>query len=403
MIGLNFPKVMFSQRLKPQALSLILLLLLLLLVFNRSRACCPTNINLVRDYSIFSGARHYFLSREPEKEDEEEFEHPYIQYPVVTRDQMKKIAIDKYKFEFTYSSFSFHSTRANSSIHSLSDLTDPTQLNTLLPRRRPHGSPADTLSIKAGDDAMLVSPTVLGIADGVSGWESKGEHSSSGVWSRSMLETLSRLLTEYKISHYPHHLNKRDIDQVIDDSYLHTSHLMDLQDLQGSSTLILCMLSGEYLKMISIGDSKIFIIRDGKIIKTNEEQMISELCPQQIGTQTLTMLPSEMAWVDSIKLHENDIMLMCSDGITDNLYQWEIEEIIHENINVKDVSLKQAANRLLARAKEVAFDDYAYTPYNERVNALPKDKYGSKSSSGGKLDDMSICLGRVIPNKDMVN
>lgn len=359
--------------------------------------------NHIRHYSIFSGARHYFLSRDQEKEDDEQFEHPYIQYPVVTKDQMKKIAIDKYKLDFTYASFSFHSSRANSSIHSLSDLTDPTQLNTLLPRRRPQGSPADTLSIKAGDDAMLVSPTVLGIADGVSGWESKGEHSDSGVWSRSMLETLSRLLTEYKISHYPHHLNKRDIDQVIDDSYLHTSHLMDLQDLKGSSTLVLCMLSGEYLKMISIGDSKIYILRDGKILKTNEEQLISELCPQQIGTQTLTNLPSEIAWVDSIKLHENDIILMCSDGVTDNLYEWEIEECLHETLNVKGLSLKQAANRLLARAKEVAFDDYAYTPYNEKVNALPKAKYGSKSSCGGKLDDMSICLGKVIPNTNEID
>lgn len=346
--------------------------------------------------SFFSGARHYFLSREPEED--EEFEHPYIQYPVVTRDQMKKVAIDKFKFDFTYASFSFHSTR-NSSIHSLSDLTDPTQLNTLLPRRRPEGSPADTLSIKAGDDAMLVSPTVLGIADGVSGWENKS-HGDLGVWSRSMLETSSRLLTEYKISHYPHHLNKRDIDQIIDDAYLHTSHLMDLQDLQGSSTLILCMLSGEYLKMISIGDSKIFVLRDGKIIKTNEEQLISELCPQQIGTQTLTKLPSEMAWVDSMKLHENDIIFMCSDGITDNLYEHELEELLNEYINVKGLSCKQAANRLLARAKEVAFDDYAYTPYNEKVNALPKAKYGSKASAGGKLDDMSICLGKVIPNSD---
>lgn len=179
----------------------------------------------VRKYSFYNWSRTFFLSGEkPQDDDEFELENPYIQYPIVTRDQMKKIAIDKYRFEFSYSSYSFHSSKGEAAIHSLSDLTDPAQLNSLLPRRRPHGSPADTLSIKSGDDAMLVSPTVLAVADGVSGWESKGENCSSGLWSRSMLETLSRLLTEYKIAHYPHHLNKRDVDQIIDDSYLHTSH-----------------------------------------------------------------------------------------------------------------------------------------------------------------------------------
>ncbi|WEJ92652.1 serine/threonine-protein phosphatase [Yamadazyma tenuis] len=352
-----------------------------------------------RSLSLFNGARHYFLSRESE-DDDLELENPYIQYPVVTRDQMNRVAIDKYKFDFSYASFSFHSTKGESAIHSLSDLSDPTSLNTLLPRRRPHGSPADTLSIKAGDDAMLVSPTVLGVADGVSGWESKGEHCSSGVWSRSMLETLSRLLTEYKIAHYPHNLNKRDIDQIIDDSYLHTSHLMDLQNLNGSSTLVLCMLSGEYLKMISIGDSKLFVIRDGQIVKTNEEQLISELCPKQIGTQTLTQLPSEMAWVDAMKLQENDVILLCSDGITDNLYEDEINKYLNEYLNEQNLGLRQAAQKLLSKAKEIAFDDYAFTPYNEKVNALPKEKFGNKSSCGGKLDDMSICLARVVPNQN---
>lgn len=344
---------------------------------------------------IMNGVRHYFLTRS--KEEPREENNPYIQYPLVTKEQMRSIANDKFKFEFAYTSYAHHSTRTDPTIHSLSDLTEPTQLTSLLPRRRPHGSPADTLSIKAGDDAMLVSPTVLAVADGVSGWESKGEHCSSGIWSRSMVETLSRLMTEYKLTHAPHHLNKRDIDQILDDSYLHTSHLMDLQNMRGSSTLVLCMLSGQYLKMISIGDSKIYIIRDGEIIKTNEEQMISDLCPQQIGTQTLTQFPSEMAWVDSIKLKADDIIVMCSDGISDNLYEWEIMHYIDSYLSGNN-DLRNVAKKLLIKAKEVGFDDYAFTPYNEKVNALPQKKYGNNSSTGGKLDDMSLCIARVVPN-----
>lgn len=360
-------------------------------------------------HSIFNGAKQLLglfnqLRAELKKDDNEDeyFDPdaqniPYIKYPCITRDQLARIAVDKYKFEFGYNSFAYHSSRSDPMIHSLSDLTVPTDLTSLLPKRRPHGSPIDTLSIKAGDDAMLVSPSVLAIADGVTGWETKGE-CSSGIWSRSMVETLSRLMTEYKLSHTPHQLNNRDIAQILDDSYLHTSHLMDLQGLNGSSTLVLGMLIGEYLKMISIGDSKLYIIRDGEIIKTNEEQLVSELCPQQIGTQTLGTLPSEMAWVEEIKLQQDDIIVLCSDGISDNLYEWEIIDFVDTLLNGKKDNLNQCAGKLLLKAKEVAFDNYAYTPYNEKVNALPA-RFGNNDSVGGKMDDMSICVAKVVLNK----
>lgn len=318
--------------------------------------------------------------------------NPYIRYPLITEEQMKTISNDKYKLDFSYASYAHHSLDTDPTINSLSDLTDPTLLNSLLPRRRPHQSPVDTLSIKAGDDAMLVCSTTMAIADGVSGWESKGEQSSSGIWARSMLETLSRLMTEYKISHVPHHLNNRDIEQILDDTYLHTSHLMDLQGLKGSSTLVLGMLSGDMLKMISIGDSKIYIIRDGEIVKTNEEQMVSDLCPKQIGTQTLNVLPSQMCWVDDMELQEGDLIVMCSDGISDNLYEWEILEML--NKNMKKDNMRKVANRILAKAKQVAFDDHAYTPYNEKVNKINPDG----CSIGGKLDDMSLAIAKVVPN-----
>ncbi|ABN65980.2 predicted protein [Scheffersomyces stipitis CBS 6054] len=349
--------------------------------------------------SLFQGARSYFLSFGKERNQEMLVDdiNPFIRFPVVTPEQMRKISNDKFKFDFAYTSFAFHSSSSVPQIHSLSDLTDPTSLNSLLPKRRPQGSPADTLSIKAGDDTMLVSPTVLAVADGVSGWEDKSD-ADAGIWSRSMLETFSRLMTEYKISHSPHHLNKRDISEILDDSFLHTSHLMDLQRLEGSSTLILGMLSGDLLQMVSIGDSKLYIIRDGEIIKTNEEQMVTDLCPQQIGTHTLTQLPSEVAWVESIELKENDLIVVCSDGISDNLYEWEIVDYLDQFLNGKKDSLKRAVNKLLLKAKEVSFDDYACTPYNQKVNSM-SGKHGKQNSVGGKLDDMSLCIARVVLNK----
>lgn len=305
------------------------------------------------------------------------------------------------KLDYAFSTFAHHSASDIGSIHSLSDLTETTNLINLLPQRRPYGSPADTLSILAGDDAMLVSPNLLAIADGVSGWEDKAGFSSSKTWSRAVLETLSRLLTEYTVRHLPRPLEKRDIDQILDDSVLHTSHLMDIQHLSGSSTLILAMLSGVSLRYISIGDSKLYIIRDGEIILTNQQQMKSALCPQQIGTHTLNKLPSSIALVGSVSIEENDIIFLCSDGISDNLYDFEIAHHIDEKLNLQKQSLKETSNSLLVKAKSIAFDDYAMTPYNEVVNSLP-NKYSSISSIGGKLDDMSLCVAKVVSSTSCV-
>ncbi|OBA18035.1 protein serine/threonine phosphatase 2C [Metschnikowia bicuspidata var. bicuspidata NRRL YB-4993] len=348
--------------------------------------------------SVFGLAKLPEQQRLEAREQRENANSPFIQYPLVTREQMRRMASHAYRLDVGHASFAHHSFSADPTVHSLSDLTDPAQLNSLLPRRRPQGSPVDTLLIKAGDDAMLVLPTVMAIADGVSGWESKGEQASLGIWARSMVETLSRLLTEYRLSHMPHVLNARDVQQVLDDSFLHTSHLMDLQGLKGSSTLLLGMLSGATLKYISIGDSRLWVVRGGRVIRSNTEQMAAPLCPQQIGTQTLGRMPSEMAEVDEVALQENDLIVMCSDGISDNLFDHELVDALHQYLAPPNSSVRVACSKILAKCKLVAYDDNAYTPYNEKVNA-PPGQAAKKASLGGKMDDMSICIARVVANE----
>ena len=48
---------------------------------------------------------------------------------------IEKIATDKFKLQVGHASFGYHSDSIVPSINSLSDLTDPTLLNSLLPRR----------------------------------------------------------------------------------------------------------------------------------------------------------------------------------------------------------------------------------------------------------------------------
>ncbi|KAI0464493.1 hypothetical protein LJB42_002108 [Komagataella kurtzmanii] len=319
----------------------------------------------------------------------------------VREEKQPKKDLSIFYFEYGYSSYSHHSRgKRIPMISSLSDLSDGGNLAALLPKRRPPGSPINTLSIRSGDDAMLVSPTLLGLADGVSSWSDleEGEDADAGLWARAMLETTSRFVIQHQNSVWPHDINEREIEQILDDSFFHSTDLMDLDNCHGSSTFIMALLSySGKLNVVSIGDSKIFVFRDGKIVFKNEEQMTSPLCPVQIGTNDLRHLPSAKCWYKTFELQQDDLIVMCSDGVTDNLWEKELEQLVAQKYFKEGQNVRQLANSILKESREVAFDNFAITPYVEKINDVSSNK-GAKDNfiMGGKVDDISVCVARVV-------
>lgn len=301
---------------------------------------------------------------------------------------------DHFKFVSKFASYVHHGIDRKATVSSLMDLTDSTSKLALLPRRRLYGNPYETISVKSGDDAMILSPNLIGVADGVSGWE-KG-HANSGLFARSFLENISKNFTEltFKNSRNLSLISNKDLSKKLDDSFYESLEIMHHQEFKGSSTLVAGMIIDKNLKIISIGDSKIFIIRDGEIIGTNQEQYFANLCPQQVGTQENCKLPSEIVEYFDLELKKDDLILICSDGVTDNLYPDEILKLINDTVNKDKTNLQQVCNKLLITVKQTAFDNYCVTPYVEKVNEM-----SSSFITGGKLDDTSICISKVVLNE----
>lgn len=305
----------------------------------------------------------------------------------------KKDCPDYYKFKYGFASYVHHGGSSKPLINSLMDLTDPPNNLSLLPRRRLYGNPIETLSIKNGDDAMIVSPNLVGVADGVSGWS--GAHANSGLFARSFLENISRNFSE--LSHFNRdnlsNIKESDLSTKLDEAYKDSIQVMKSQDFNGSSTLLVAMIIDKDLKIMNIGDSKIFVIRDGEIVKSNNEQYIAKLCPEQVGTEKTNKLPSSVVQYQDFALEKDDLILVCSDGVTDNLYDDEILEIINKKYNKEKNNLQEVSNSLLYKTKSIAFDSYCVCPYVEKVNEL-----SNQFITGGKLDDISICISRVLLN-----
>ncbi|ODQ78843.1 hypothetical protein BABINDRAFT_162520 [Babjeviella inositovora NRRL Y-12698] len=317
--------------------------------------------------------------------------------------------IDKFRFDFSFASHVHHGSKHTPLISSLTDLTDfEFSAVPRVPRRRVAGN-VDTISVRSGDDALIASPYLLGIADGVSSW---GANSDAGVWSRLILENMSRNVMQFKLNitdktkttHVPsYHFQEQEVLRCLDHSFVQTLETMDTDAIEGSSTVLISLILGNKLKIISIGDSKVYVIRKGALIETNEEQMQSGLCPQQIGTNHTDVLPSLVTWMDSVELQADDIVIVCSDGLSDNMWQDELVECVNKKLAEMErdgeEDMQKLANYLLYRSKDVAFDNFAVCPYTEKVNNLSlTQRCLDGLAVGGKVDDISICVARVVEN-----
>ncbi|KAF5954509.1 hypothetical protein HYC85_007365 [Camellia sinensis] len=130
------------------------------------------------------------------------------------------------------------------------------------------------------------------------------------------------------------------------------------------------------LRVINIGDSGFMLIRHGKVIYHSRVQQRSFNCPYQLGnTKDHPSLATEL----EVEVEEDDIVVVGTDGLLDNLHESEIKEIINHGP-------RQLACLLANLALYNSFDKKADTPF---AQATRKAGY---SCIGGKVDDITVIV-----------
>ncbi|KPI39181.1 Protein phosphatase-like protein [Cyphellophora attinorum] len=160
----------------------------------------------------------------------------------------------------------------------------------------------------------------------------------------------------------------------------------------------------------TLGDSMIFILRpdrgqgfdagsedegesQGELIYKSKEQYHWFDCPRQLGTNSPDT-PNNNAIMDKIAIEVGDVIVVVSDGVTDNLFDTEIVQKVcgavksweQGSVEAKE-GMVWVARELMNAAREIAQDPNAESPYMEK--ALDE----GISAFGGKLDDISVVLG----------
>ena len=120
------------------------------------------------------------------------------------------------------------------------------------------------------------------------------------------------------------------------------------------TTLIAGFVTFSYLTYVHVGDSRLYVLRDGKItqITTDDtfvQKMVEkgEITPEEsrvhekrnIVTQAIGLMPTVTASADAYPLGPGDIILACTDGLHDMIVNdTEIAEIIMAARNIEEAS-----------------------------------------------------------------
>jgi protein phosphatase PTC7 len=260
------------------------------------------------------------------------------------------------------------------------------------------------------EDSCFVSHCALGVADGVGGMANYADHGMNSAAFAADLMQLARdacLTGEEQCASFPSiPPEERALNAVRVANEKARSF--------GASTIAVAVVSQGTIGVANLGDSGFMILRRGRhrrleIVSRSREQHHRWNCPYQLTRlpQSLTEkfpgfscdLPDDCQRY-SARLHSGDLVLMFSDGLKDNLHDYEILHIAERSLTPMVSQLlgmpkyttapEALAQALVQAAHERSCDPKARVPFGAycREHGL--------SHEGGKMDDITVVVAWVL-------
>jgi protein phosphatase PTC7 len=293
------------------------------------------------------------------------------------------------------------------------------------------------LEKEKGEDSYFTLPHSVGVFDGVGGWRSDGIDVS--IFS----QTLADASQEYiKNAYSPNDEQHIDLRMAL----TYAKEVIREKDLTGSSTA--CMLSlnskTREANVLNLGDSSMMVLRydvkrEHPIHFMMPFQVLDFNTPAQIGhiSKALSKKYEGSQWnspddADSeiIDIEPNDVILLATDGLWDNVALDDITSVMERHFNpliLKDLSQKsvfetegtlfRAVSDLVSVTLSNSLDKEKPSPfshgYNENLRKRFVEKYNDylkeqpdreqliedwlskRMYKGGKPDDITISLSLV--------
>jgi len=195
---------------------------------------------------------------------------------------------------------------------------------------------------EGNEDSAIYCPNLIAVADGMGG------HAGGEVASAIAVNALAQLLPV---------ITDQDIDiDSREDLFLNITYEIDSQILDKSkqnpelagmgTTLTALNISGDNVELLHIGDSRCYRYRDNKLEQLSYDHTVMQelleqgrLTPEEVFDHPQRSLLTQALMGDSgldpivvsYEIKAEDQFLLCSDGLTNLLSDYEIGKIIESN------------------------------------------------------------------------
>ncbi len=195
-------------------------------------------------------------------------------------------------------------------------------------------------------------PNVFIVADGMGG------HNAGDYASKYTVETIVKEI-EHSFEKNP----VKILEKAIEEANAHIREKANEDEaLSGmGTTVVAATCLGKYLKVANVGDSRLYIMNQNEIRQiTRDHSLVEEMVrmggidretarnhpDKNIITRAVGVKESVEVDFFDVELQENDLVLMCSDGLTNMLEDEEIRMILNgqRDIVEKAEELVKAAN-----------------------------------------------------------
>jgi len=196
--------------------------------------------------------------------------------------------------------------------------------------------------------------SLLLVCDGMGG------HKGGEIASRLAVETISNYFEKLNDNYNISEVINKSLEAANTSIILKAKENSDLTDM--GSTVVLVLIKDELVYYTSLGDSRIYKIRDGVIYQiTKDNSLVQQMVDSNIITEDEAKVHPkknvitkalgtndelEQEYYEPFKLLENDKLILCSDGLTAHVDEEEIFQLSENN------PPQQAAQKLVELANE---------------------------------------------------
>jgi protein phosphatase PTC7 len=241
--------------------------------------------------------------------------------------------------------------------------------------------PKKSESRPLGQDAHFHFQTkrTIGVADGVTGRSERSVAIDSGIYARELMSNCVAKLGR-----------KPNGAAVNPKRVLKTAHFKTVS--KGSSTACVVSLNGTRLCYANVGDSGFLVFRSNRCVYTSTIKQRRFNHPYQLNNSGRRIIEfDDIADEGEFEVEAGDVVVLGTDGLLDNLFAHEIEDILEKQISCETPHMhpQQIAVAIGVAAEANSRNDLYKSPFSMAAGLAGFE------CVGGKYDDITVIVARI--------